>query len=328
MNKKHFNTIIFTTTVIVIVILIVIIVGICIPERAEVIQGQAETSDYRISSKIAGRVMEIRVQEGDSVHRGDTLVILEAPDIEAKLSQAIAAFEAAQAQSTKAMNGSRQEQIQTAYEQWQRAVAGLDIAERTYNRVERLFNSGVVAEQKRDEAYAQYMASQATERAARSQYDMAVNGSRSEDLTAADAQVARACSVINEVSSYIDETVLTASADGIVTEIFPELGELVGGGAPIMNVAMTGKSYFVFNVREDFLPGLTVGTEVNVYMPVFDREVAVRITRIKEVGSFAAWKATKALDEYDLKTFEVRAYPVDSNDLKDVRAGMSAILKI
>lgn len=327
MKKKNLNVIIVCTSIILAVIATVVIVGLCIPQPEEVIQGQAETSDYRISSKIPARVLEIRVAEGDVVAKGDTLVILEAPDIEAKLAQAEAAYQAAQAVEQKARTGARQEQIQSAYELWQKAIAGREVAEKTYNRINRLYENGVMAEQKRDEALANYRAMIASENAAKSQYDMAVNGSRHEDINAAQAQVSRAAGAISEVSSYVNETVLLASADGVVTEIFPEQGELVGSGAPIMNVAMTDDVWFTFNVREDMLPGLQVGTETSVYVPAYDKEVNVRVTRIKEVGSFATWKATKALDKFDLKTFELQATPVDPSELPSLRGGMSAIMK-
>ena len=327
MKKKNLNVIIVSSAIIMTVIAIIVIVGLCIPEPREVIQGQAETSDYRVASKVPAIILEIRVAEGDEVSKGDTLVVLEAPDIAAKLSQAEAAFEAAKAIEQKALTGARQEQIQSAYEVWQKAKAGREVAEKTYNRVNRLFENGVMAEQKRDEALANFRAMQANENAAKAQYDMAVNGSRNEDINAARAHVSRAEGSINEISSYVSETVLTASADGIVTEIFPEIGELVGTGAPIMNVSMADDVWFTFNVREDFLPGLTVGSEADVYVPAFDKTVTVSITRIKDVGSFATWKATKALDDYDLKTFEVRVRPVNNGELLGLRGGMSAVMK-
>ena len=327
MKKKNLNVIIVSSAIIMTVIAIIVIVGLCIPEPREVIQGQAETSDYRVASKVPARILEIRVAEGDEVSKGDTLVVLEAPDIAAKLSQAEAAFEAAKAIEQKALTGARQVQIQSAYEVWQKAKAGREVAEKTYNRVNRLFENGVMAEQKRDEALANFRAMQANENAAKAQYDMAVNGSRNEDINAARAHVSRAEGSINEISSYVSETVLTASADGIVTEIFPEIGELVGTGAPIMNVSMADDVWFTFNVREDFLPGLTVGSEADVYVPAFDKTVTVSITRIKDVGSFATWKATKALDDYDLKTFEVRVRPVNNGELLGLRGGMSAVMK-
>lgn len=313
--------------VIILAMVIIVIVGLCLPERAETIQGEVETTDYRVSSKVPGRVLEIRVQEGDFIHKGDTLAILEAPDVTAKLDQANALYEAAQALDEKARNGAQKEQIAGAYEMWQKAKAGLEVAEKSYKRVVNLFDKGVISEQKRDEAKAQFDAMTATEKAAKAQYEMALNGARQEDKKAANAKVKQAQGAVSEVNSYIHETILTAMADGEVTEIFPELGELVGSGAPVMNVAMTGQVSILFNVREDLLPGLTVGTEADAYLPAFDKTIRIRITRIKSVGNFAVWKATKASDGYDLKMFEVRAVPIEGTDLKDVRSGMSAILK-
>lgn len=326
-KNENFTAILAAALVLVGIIAVTVIVGLSLPDRPDIIQGEAETTDYRLSSKVPARVREIRVQEGDRVHRGDTLIVLEAPDIRAKLSQAEAAYAAAQAQERKAQNGTRQEQVQQAYEMWQKAQAGREVAEKTYRRIDRLFEQGVMAEQKRDEARAQYEAAAATERAARSQYDMALNGARQEDRLAAEAQVRRAQGAVSEVTSYVDETVLLATADGVVTDIFPEPGELVGTGAPLMNVVRTDDLWFTFNVREDLLPGLTVGTETEVYLPAFDRHIAVRITRMKDVGTFAAWKATKALDGFDLKTFEVEARPLQTEGLEGVRGGMTAVME-
>ena len=326
-KNKNFTIILAAALTLVGIIVITIVVGLSLPKHPDIIQGQAETTDYRLSSKVPARVCEIRVQEGDHVRRGDTLVILEAPDIRAKLSQAEAAYAAAQAQEQKAQNGTRQEQVQQAYEMWQKARAAMEVAEKTYHRINRLFENGVMAEQKRDEAQAQYEAMVATERAARSQYDMAVNGARIEDKAAAGEQVRRAQGAVSEVNSYMDETVLLATADGIVTEIFPEPGELVGTGAPIMNVSCTDDVWFTFNIREDLLPGLTVGTQTEVYLPAFDKRIPVRITKMKDVGTFAVWKATKALDGFDLKTFEVKARPLNMEGLENVRGGMSVIME-
>ena len=326
-KNKNFTIILAAALTLVGIIVVTIVIGLSLPDHPDIIQGQAETTDYRLSSKVPARVCEIRVQEGDHVRRGDTLVILEAPDIRAKLSQAEAAYAAAQAQEQKAQNGTRQEQIQQAYEMWQKARAAMEVAEKTYRRINRLFENGVMAEQKRDEAQAQYEAMVATERAARAQYDMAVNGARLEDKVAAGAQVQRAQGAVSEVTSYMNETVLLATSDGVVTEIFPEPGELVGTGAPIMNVSRTDDVWFTFNIREDLLPGLTVGTETEVYLPAFDKRIPVRITKMKDVGTFAVWKATKALDGFDLKTFEVKARPLNVEGLENVRGGMSVIME-
>ena len=326
-KRSKLNNLLIIALVLVSVMALVILVGIFLPKPQEVLQGQAETSDYRVSSKVPSRVKELRVQAGDKVKAGDTLAIMDSPEVKAKMQQAEAAEAAAKAIEQKAQNGARRQEIQGAYELWQKAKAGLDVAEKTYTRVARLYDEGVIPAQKRDEAEAQLKAMQATEKAARSQYEMAKEGARREDKAAAAAQVARAQGAISEVQGYIDETVLVATADGTVTEIFPEVGELVGTGSPIMNIAKDADIRFVFNIREDYLPELKAGMEKTIYVPALDRELTVRITTMNVMGSYATWKATKALDKYDLKTFEVTARAVNNADVKDVLAGMTAIIK-
>lgn len=324
-KNRVFTNILAMALVFIAVIVVVIMVGLFRTSKDETLEGQAETTDYRLSSKVPARVLEIRVKEGDFVHKGDTLVVLEAPDVEAKLSQANAAYDAAKAMEEKAHNGARQEDIQAACEMWQKSKAAVEVSEKTYNRVQRLFESGVMAEQKRDEAKAQFDAAVATEKAAKAKYDMAVNGARKEEKSMAQAQAERARGAVDEVNSYIKETVLLATADGQITEIFPEVGELVGTGAPIMNVSVVSDVWFTFNIREDKLKGYSIGTVAEVYVPAVDKTIPVRITLMKDVGSFAVWKATKALDNLDLKTFEVQAHPLQP--VNDILSGMSAVLR-
>jgi len=309
------------------VIAIVCVIGIVMfnQHETEYIQGQAEANEYRVSSKVPGRIMEIRVKEGQRVKAGDTLAILEAPDIEAKLAQAKAVRNAASAQNAKAQKGAREEEIQGAYELWQKAKAGLEIMEKSYNRVENLFKEGVVSEQKRDEVKAQYDAAAATEKAAKSQYTMAKNGAESETKAMAAAQVKQADGVVAEVNAYIDETILTASIDGEVSEIFPMLGELVGTGAPIMNIAVINDLWATFNVREDLLRDLKMDAVVESYIPALDCKTNLKINYMKDLGSYATWKATKATGQYDLKTFEVRAVPTAY--VEGLRPGMSILIE-
>ena len=308
------------------VIAIVAVVGFfALRKGPEIVQGQAEVTEYRVSSKVPGRILEFRVKEGQAVHAGDTLALLEAPDVQAKLEQARAAQAAAQAQNDKALKGARQEQIQAAYELWQKAKAGLEIAEKSYKRVKNLHDEGVMSAQKLDEVTAQRDAARATEKAAKAQYDMAVNGAEREDKAAAAALVERAKGAVAEVESYIRETFLIAQTDGEVAEIFPQPGELVGTGAPIMNIAIMDDLWVTFNVREDLLQGLTVGTELEAYVPALDRNIRLKVYYMKDLGTYAAWKATKSTGQFDLKTFEVKAAPQEQ--VEGLRAGMSVILE-
>ena len=307
------------------VVVIVAVIGLIALDRdPDIIQGQVEVSEYRVSSKVPGRILELRVKEGDYVKAGDTLVILDAPEVRAKMEQAQSAENAAAALELKAQNGARKEQIQGAFSVLQQAKAGFEIAEKSYNRVQRLFDEGVMSAQKRDEAFASYKAMEAQMKAAQSQYDMAVNGARMEDKMAASAQVGRAKGAVQEVTSYIHETVQIAQKEGEVTDIYPKVGELVGTGSPIMSIAMMDDMWGTFNVREDQLNGMQVGTEFMAFVPAFNKEVKMKVYHLKDQGSFAVWKATKANGQYDLKTFEVKARPVEKLD--GLRPGMSLVI--
>jgi HlyD family secretion protein len=308
---------------------VVIIVGVigffAFTREPEVIQGQVEVGEYRVSSKVPGRILEIRVKEGDFVKVGDTLAVLDAPEVRAKMQQAQSAENAAAAMELMAKNGAREEQIRGAYNLLQQATAGYEIAEKSYNRVQRLFDEGVMSAQKRDEAYASYKAMEAQMKAAQSQYDMARNGARHEDKMAAAAQVGRAKGAVSEVSSYIRETVQIAQAEGEVMDIYPKQGELVGTGSPIMTIAIMKDLWGTFNVREDQLNGLAMGKTFTAFVPAFNKDIQMKVYYMKDQGSYATWKATKANGQYDLKTFEVKARPVEKMD--GLRPGMSLVIK-
>lgn len=290
-----------------------------------VIQGSAEVNEVRVSGKLPGRICKLLAEEGQAVNAGDTLVFIDSPEIAAKLAQATAAESAALAQGRKANKGARKELIEGAYEMWQKAEVGVDISKKSYDRVQRLFDKGVVPAQKRDEAEAQYRAAVAQAAAAKSQYDMAKNGAEVEDKAAAQALVSRAQGAVQEVEAYMKETALVAPISGEISEIFPKQGELVGTGAPIMNIVDLNDIWFSFNVREDLLNDLKMGTEIAVKIPALNnQEAKLKISYIKALASYATWKATKTTGEFDAKTFEVRAKPVAP--IKDLRPGMTAII--
>ncbi|MDR0660726.1 MAG: efflux RND transporter periplasmic adaptor subunit [Prevotellaceae bacterium] len=290
-----------------------------------IIQGEAEITEVRISSKVPGRLEKYFVEEGDYVEKGDTLAVLSIPDIEAKLAQAQAAEQSAAAQNKKAIKGARVERIQSAYEMWQKAKAGLDIAQKSYTRVQNLYDKGVVTAQKRDEAEANLNAYIATEKAAKYQYDMVLDGAEKEDKEAALAMVDRAKGAVAEVESYISESYLISPVDGRISEKFPNIGELVGAGAPIVNVMNLADKWGAFNVREDKLNDFGMNETIKVHVPALDKEVDMKVYYMKDLGTYAAWKATKTTGQYDRKTFEVRARFVGESP--EVIPGMSLIIR-
>ena len=324
--KQQHTNILLAILGFVTVVIIVAVIGFFIFDRdPDIMQGQVEVEEYRVSSKVPGRILEIRVKEGDYVHTGDTLAIIDAPEVRAKMQQAQGAEAGAAALDLMARNGARKEQVQGAFQLLQQAKAGLEIAEKSYGRVQRLFDEGVVSAQKRDEAEALFKSSKAQVQAAQSQYDMAVNGARQEEKMAAQAQVERARGAVQEVSAYIGETVQTAQMDGEVSSIYPKVGELVGTGSPIMTISMMNDLWGTFNVREDQLKGITIGSELKAYVPAFDKTITMKVYHLKDQGSYAVWKATKTTGQYDLKSFEVKARPTEA--FEGLRPGMSLIVK-
>ena len=200
-----------------------------------------------------------------------------------------------------------------------------EIAEKTYKRINNLFNEGVVSEQRRDEALAAFKATQAQVEGAQSQLQMAKNGARSEEKQAAHKQAEAAKSAVDVVSSLLKETVQIAAVDGEVSEIYPKEGELVGLGSPIMSISIMKDMWGRFNVREDQLNGLKTGDTFKAFLPAFNQDIELKVTHIKDQGSFAVWKATKTSGQYDVKTFEVKAKPTQKFD--GLRPGMSLIIK-
>lgn len=323
-TKFKANRLFWVFVVLIAAIAAAVVIGFVMlkPEQL-MIQGQVEATEVRISGKVPGRILAFRYEEGQAVSKGDTLVWLDSPEVKAKMSQAEAAEDAAKAQSHKAIKGARQEQITGAYEMWQKAIVGRDIAKKSYDRVQNLFLKGVVAEQKRDEAEANLNAMIATEKAAKSQYQMAKNGAENEDKQAAAAMVNRAKGAVAEVESYRSETQLLSPINGEISEVFPKVGELVGTGAPIMNIVDLSDCWVTFNVREDLLKNLKMGKLFKAKIPALDKEISLKITYIKDLGSYAVWKSTKVTGQYDAKTFEVRAKPI--SPVEGLRPGMSAL---
>lgn len=325
-EKKENRKLIVALGGVVFVVAALAIIGfLFINKPAEILQGQAEATSVRVSGKLPGRVVEFYVHEGDMVHKGDTLVHIHSSLAEAKLQQARAMETAAQAVDQKVDAGTRSQIIQSAYQVWQQAQAAVGISKKTYDRMQNLFAEGVVSEQKRDEAKAAYDAAVAGAAAAKSQYELAKQGPQSEDKTQAAAMVTVAKGGVAEVESVLEDQYLTAPCDGQVDVIFPNVGELVALGAPIMNVLRIDDKWVTFNVREDKLKDLTMGKEITVNIPALDKDAKVKIYYIRDLGSYATWHATKTTGDWDSKTFEIKARPLEN--IPDLRPGMTVLIK-
>lgn len=324
-KSQHNNILLAVVGLITVIVLVGLIGFFTLSKNEEIIQGEVEVSEFRVSCKLPGRISKILVEEGQFVHVGDTLAILEIPEATAQQKVAEATEGAVSALSSLADSGTRKEIIESAEKLLDAALAANEIAEKTFNRINNLFNEGVISEQRKDEALAAYKATQAQVEGARSQLQMAKNGARSQEKEAAHKQAEAAKSAVDVVSSLLKETVQVAAVDGEVSAIYPKEGELVGLGSPIMNISIMKDLWATFNIREDQLNGMKVGDTFKAFLPAFNQEIELKVSHIKDAGSYAVWKATKTNGQYDVKTFEVKAKPTKA--FEGLRPGMSLIVK-
>ena len=289
-----------------------------------ILQGTVECTTYRASSKITGRIDKMNLHEGQHVTKGELLYTLSTPELNAKLQQAEAAKNAAAALDQKALAGARIQQIEAARNLWQKAQAGRVLSQRTFERVKTLYEQGVVAAQKFDEAEANYQAMVASEAAAKAQYELALDGVSKEDKEAAAAQVQQAEGAINEVESYISDAMVYSPVDGEISSIIAEQGELVGSGYPVVSIIDTTDIWATFNIKETLLPRIKIGGKMVAYIPALDRDIEFEIRYISVQADFATWSATRTQGSFDIRTFAVKAYPI--GNAEGLRPGMSVLI--
>lgn len=323
-KKKEKDLAVMVVAIIMAVTLVSILGFVMIKPPQPTVQGQVYAEEIRISGALPGRVEKIYVNEGDRVTKGDTLVKIYSSLMEAKLMQAKAMEQVASATNKKVDSGTRDKIIDAAREVWQQAVAASSIAQKTYQRMERLFAQGVISEQRRDEAEAAYEAASAAEKAALSQYELAKEGAQKEDKEASAAMLSAAKGGVDEVDAFMDDTYLTAPEDGVITEIYPRVSELVATGAPMMSL-QKDDLWIEFNVKETMLREVGEDSVLKVYLPALDKTIEAKVFYIKDMGTYANWQATKATGDYDVRTFRVKARP--NVLVEGLRPGMSAVLR-
>lgn len=294
--------------------------------KPTVLQGQIEAQQYNVSSKVAGRIDSVQVRKGDQVTRGQLIFTILSPEIDAKLAQARAGKDAAQALAEEVNTGARKQQIEAARDKWQQAKAAAELMEKTYRRIDTLFREGVVPEQKRDEVYTQLQAAQYTANAAFQMYQLAEEGAREETKKAAEGKVRMAEGAVAEVEVFAAETEIASYHDGEVTQVLLREGEIAPQGFPVVTIMDLNDAWMVFHVREDQLSGFPKGSEFLAEIPALGQEkVTFKVDHIAAMGDFATWRATSSDSGFDMRSFEIEARPVGPVD--GLRAGMSVLIK-
>ena len=315
----------FISLLLVVAIAIISIGAIIKKEEKIILQGVIECREYRIASKIAGRIESVNVSEGNKVTAGELLYTISTPELQTKLTQATAARAAAEALDREALAGARKQQIEAAYSLWQRAVAGRELAQKSYDRVAKLHKKGVVTTQQFDEATANFEAMKSAESAAYAQYSLALAGATKEQKAAAAAKVSMAQGAVDEVMSYISDGSVYAPISGEVSTIAHYTGEVVGAGFPVVTILDLKDIWAEFNIKETLMPRFTIGSKVQAYIPAIDKHISLKVSHIAAQADFAVWSATRAEGEFDIRTFVVKMQPTESGLL---RPGMSAIIEI
>ena len=321
---KRNNVIGIVVTALVIILAAVLVSWYLDKRTPTLIQGTVECTTYKASSKVPGRIDDMKVEEGQKVEKGQLLYTLSTPELDAKLQQAEAVKSAASALDQAALAGARAQQIEAAMSMWQKAQAGLELARKTLDRVKNLYEQGVIPTQKFDEATANYQAMEATAQAAKAQYDLAMDGARKEDKEAAAARVRQAQGAVSEVESYIRDAMVYSPVTGEVSTIIAEQGELVGSGYPVVAILDMSDMWVTFNVKETMLPGISMGMHLTGYVPALDADVELEVTYIAPQADFATWAATRTQGGFDIRTFAIKARPV--SQVENMRPGMSVLV--
>jgi HlyD family secretion protein len=308
-------------------VILFIVYGLYLANRTVLapLQGQIDGRYIDISPKITGRIAELHVREGDEVKPGALLVTLDSPEIQAKVSQAEAARGAAAARQKLLDDGTRQEDIKVARANWERSVSAANLAETTFKRINALYKEGLISQQRNDEVETAYRSALDTAGAARAQYDLALNGFRKEDRAAAAENTRGAGAAVQEVGALAADISLKSPISAEVDKVVLHQGELAPPGFPIISLVNLDDVWAVFNLREDELAKVKVGTRITGKVPALgDRAVAFSVYYISPKGEYATWRATRQSSGYDIKTFEVRARPVDK--VEGLRPGMSVLV--
>jgi HlyD family secretion protein len=289
------------------------------------VQGEVDATRYDIAARVDGRVGEVPVERGQNVAAGAVLVRIDNPETIAKNQQALAARIVAEAQLANINVGTRPEVIAERKAELERAQASVVLAQKTYDRISQLAGHGNAPIAQLDQVTDSLHESQRVVDQAQSAYDQAVNGYTKEEHEIAQANVGKAIADIKAVQSIIDQMTVYAPVGSQVYQRNVEPGEYVSPSVPLITLINLDDLWIHFDLREDLVKSLKVGDRFDVRIPALgDRRITVEVKLIATKGEYASWRATRATGDFDLRTFSIRAYPVEK--IPELRPGMSAYL--
>lgn len=292
-----------------------------------VFQGQLEARTTDIGAKVPGRIAHIYVREGDHIDVGSLIMDMDVPEIDAKVAQAKAGYDAAAAVADKARRGARPQEIAMAKAQYERAQAAANFAGTSWQRVSRLADEGLISKQKRDETYAQYRNAIEQRDAAKAQYNMAQSGARPEDIKAAEYQAQSVAAQVEQAEIALDASRLKSPIAGEVSKVIPNPGQLLPQGVPVISVVNLSDQWLVLNIREDYIRHFALNSTFSGRIPALaNRQVKFTVFTSAVMPDFAIWRPTRNSEGYDMRTFEVKARP--DAPIDGMRPGMSVLVNL
>nr|WP_227610939.1 MULTISPECIES: efflux RND transporter periplasmic adaptor subunit [unclassified Acinetobacter] len=295
------------------------------PKQVE-LQGRVEAETLHVSTKVPSRIEQVYVSEGQKVKKGQELVLLISPEIQAKKQQAQAALQSAQALQSTTERGSQEENIDTLYANWKSVQAQAELASKTYQRGAILYKEGVISRQRRDEMYAAQQSAKELTEAAYQQYARAKRGSTPQQKSMADAQVEIAQAAVAEANALEAETKLYSPVDGTVSKTYGKVSELVATAVPVVSILEDDELWVSLNVREDQYRSVYKAKIMQGYIPALDQKVEFKIKNIEAEGEFATIKTTRQTGGYDIRSFKLHLVP--ERPVQDLKVGMSVLFKV
>ncbi|MCK5637967.1 MAG: efflux RND transporter periplasmic adaptor subunit [Flavobacteriaceae bacterium] len=325
-NKKHI--------LILIIPVLIVLIGIAVlyfikpdADNKRMFVGLFETTEIRVASEIPGRIEHIYVKLGEKVEKGQLLASIESDILDAKIQQAEGMYSAAESVNEKANKGARKQQIQAANDKYEMAKSQYVFAESSYKRVQNMFKDSLVSTQKMDELTFKRDAAKKQMEAAKSIYNMALEGARTEDKKAAKGQLSAVEGKVNEAKAFYKELKIYAPTDGEISSKLAEESEVMPAGYPIFTIQKLEDIHAVIHIREDFLKDFKMGKEISGKLPAFENKTyKFKVTYISPIADFADWIPTADKGRLDMKTFEIHLYPIEN--ISGIRPGMSINIKL
>lgn len=310
-------------------LLVVVISAVgCGKPKTEVIQGKIERGQIGIVSKIPGKIIEIRIQEGDFVKKGDTLAILDIPEVDAKKSQAEGAVQSAKAQYDMTLKGATDNQLKQLEAKQKALKEQYKLAQKSIDRLSNMLKDSLVSQQMYDEAFAKYQGAQSQYLAVQAEISDVKYGARIEQQKMALGQQERALGALQEVSVADSERYIIAPQDMTVESITLKAGELALPGYTLISGTISESTYFRFTIPESRLSKVQKGQEVMVNVVYNKSQVKGKITSVNALGAYA--NIATAYPDYEIQEslFEIKISPIDVEQAKDLFTKTTVTLEL